>query len=95
MSKRVLEGLKIEDSDLVMANWPQVLIENLTEEELNKFLIRKKAIDLFMTTNTKIYEIEQQVGIHRSEIYRLIRRCLEKDEFEQIMGYRGLVPTKD
>ncbi|MFZ7640694.1 hypothetical protein ACO1C7_00400 [Bacillus cereus] len=94
MSKRVLEGLKIEDSDLVMANWPQVLIENLTEEELNKFLIRKKAIDLFMTTNTKIYEIEQQVGIHRSEIYRLIRRCLEKDEFEQIMGYRGLVPYK-
>ncbi len=94
MSKRVLEGLKMEDSDLVMANWPQVLIENLTEEELNKFLIRKKAIDLFMTTNTKIYEIEQQVGIHRSEIYRLIRRCLEKDEFEQIMGYRGLVPYK-
>lgn len=31
MSKRVLEGLKIEDSDLVMANWPQVLIENLTK----------------------------------------------------------------
>jgi putative transposase len=94
MPRKIFEDLDIEEHLLDISNWPQVIIENLDDEDRNIFLARKLAIDLLVTTNTKISDIELQAGIHRSEIYRFVRRCLEKDEFEQIRGYRALIPYK-
>lgn len=94
MHRRLFEDLKIEERFLDITNWPQVISDSLDDEDRNIFLTRKLAIDLFMTTISKISDIEQQTGIHRSEIYRFVRRCLEKDEFEQIRGYRALIPYK-
>ncbi|MED2035504.1 hypothetical protein P4V74_30545 [Bacillus thuringiensis] len=94
MSKRFLENLNVETQFLDISNWPQVLCENLDEEEKTIFLNRKQAVDLFMTTETKISDIELQFGFGRRHIYRFVKRCLEKDEFEMIMGYRALIPYK-
>ncbi|XQY93688.1 hypothetical protein ACNRWW_09925 [Metabacillus sp. HB246100] len=94
MTRKLFEDLGIEEQFLDISIWPQVISENLNDEDRNIFLARKLAIDLIMTTNKKISEIEKKTGIHRSEIYRFVRRCLEKDEFEQIKGYRALIPYK-
>lgn len=94
MSKRFLENLNVEEHFLDISSWPQVLYENLNIEEKAIFFNRKQAVDLFMTTETKISDIELQFGFGRRHIYRFVKRCLEKDEFEMIMGYRALIPYK-
>jgi putative transposase len=94
MPRKIFEDLDIEEQLLDISKWPQVIIENLDDDDRNIYLSRKLAIDLLITTEKKISEIELQAGIHRSEIYRFLRRCLEKDEFEQIKGYRALIPYK-
>ncbi|MBS4203652.1 hypothetical protein [Lederbergia citrea] len=88
MYRKFFEGLEIEERYLDVVNWPQVIVERLDDEEKNIFLSRKLAIDLFMNTNTKISVIEQKTRLYRSEIYRFVRRCLEKDDFDQIRGYK-------
>lgn len=94
MSRRLLEKIEIEECYLDISNWPQVITENLSEEDKEIYLSRKLAVDLFMTTDTKISDIENQSRVYRSELYRFVRRCLEKDEFEQIRGYNALIPYK-
>ncbi|MEK3934442.1 hypothetical protein MKY41_03910 [Sporosarcina sp. FSL W7-1349] len=94
MRRKLFEDLDIEERFLDISNWPQVISENLEDGDRTTFLARKLAVDLLMTTKTKISTIEQKSGLHRSEIYRFTRRCLEKDEFDQIKGYRALIPYK-
>ncbi|WP_240452433.1 hypothetical protein [Virgibacillus sp. YIM 98842] len=94
MSRRSLENLNINPELLDTSLWPTVLIENLTPEHRILFLKRKKAIDLYISTEMKVKDIETETGLRRDEIHRFVKRCLEKDELGEVMGYRALIPYK-
>jgi putative transposase len=94
MGRRSVENLNINQESLDTSLWPTVLIENLTPEHCKLFLERKKAVDLFISTDMKVKDIETETGLRRDEIHRFVRRCLEKDESGEIMGYKGLIPYK-
>jgi transposase InsO family protein len=94
MSRRSIENLKVDFSLLNISLWPSVLVEELGPEDRNLFLKRKKAVDLFVSTDMKVKDIEKETGLRRDQIHRLVKRCLEKDENEDILGYRALIPYK-
>lgn len=94
MGRRSVENLNINQESLDTSLWPTVLIENLTPKHRKLFLERKKAVDLFISTDMKVKDIETETGLRRDEIHRFVRRCLEKDESGEIMGYKGLIPYK-
>jgi len=94
MGRRNIENLNIDQNSLDTSLWPTVLIENLDPENRKIFLERKKAVDLFISTDMKVKDIESVTSLRRDEIHRFVKRCLEKDENEEIIGYRALIPYK-
>ena len=94
MSRRSIENLNINPNLLDTSLWPTVLTENLSPDYLTLFLKRKKAIDLYISTDMKVKDIETETGLRRDEIHRFVLRCLEKDELGEVMGYRALIPYK-
>lgn len=94
MSRRNFENLNINQETLDTSLWSTVMMENLTPEHRKLFLERKKAVDLFISTNMKVKDIETETGLRRDEIHRFVKRCLERDESGEIMGYKGLIPYK-
>lgn len=94
MNRRILENLNIDQTLLDTSLWPIVLTENLTPEHRKLFLLRKKAVDLFISTDMKVKDIENETRLRRDQIYSFVRRCIEKDESGEIMGYRALIPFK-
>jgi len=60
---------------------------------IEKFNLRKQAIELFIGTDTSVKEIVKLTGIRKNEIYRFIERCLIKDENDNHIGYRGIIPN--
>ncbi|WP_155273085.1 hypothetical protein [Lysinibacillus sphaericus] len=77
--------------DINIFSWDSIYTGHLNEQELNIFNTKKKAIDLFFSTELPINQIVLETGIYRSEIYRLALRCMVYDDNNKIMGYRGLL----
>lgn len=94
MGRRIIEKLNIDKELLDTTLWPTVLIENLSPENRKLFLERKKAVDLFISTDMMVKDIETETDLRRDEIHRFVRRCLEKDDSGQLLGYRALIPYK-
>ncbi|MEQ6353186.1 hypothetical protein ABNX05_00990 [Lysinibacillus sp. M3] len=82
---------KVPIKDLDITNWENVYTGDMSVNELQTFNSRKKAIDLFFTTELPIDNIVEQTGIVRSEIYRFASRCIMYDDSNKILGYRGLI----
>ncbi|CAM5233888.1 Integrase catalytic domain-containing protein OS=Lysinibacillus sphaericus OX=1421 GN=LS41612_12385 PE=4 SV=1 [Lysinibacillus sphaericus] len=82
---------KVPINDLDITNWEDIYTGDMTANELHTFKSRKKAIDLFFSTDIPIDKIVEITGIVRSEIYRFASRCIMYDEVNKILGYRGLV----
>ncbi|MFL1997226.1 hypothetical protein VYF65_002988 [Lysinibacillus irui] len=90
MNRKYLERFKIDEHLLNSQNWEEVYIEDLNMDEKRLFLQKKEAIDLFLQSNIAIKSIVVRTGIPRSEIYRLLERCLTIKEENTIYGYLGL-----
>ncbi|WP_197140879.1 hypothetical protein [Lysinibacillus sphaericus] len=82
---------KVPIKDLDITNWENIYTGDMTLNELQTFNSRKKAIDLFFTTELPIDNIVEETGIVRSEIYRFASRCIMYDDSNKILGYRGLI----
>lgn len=82
---------KVPIKDLDITNWEDIYTGNMTVDELQTFNSRKKAIDLFFSTELPIDNIVEITGILRSEIYRFASRCIMYDNSNKILGYRGLI----
>ncbi len=82
---------KVPINDLDITNWEDIYTGDMTANELQTFKSRKKAIDLFFSTDIPIDRIVEITGIVRSEIYRFASRCIIYDEANKILGYRGLI----
>lgn len=72
-------------------NWPTVDPYSLNEDKRNIYFKRWKAITLYLD-GFKINHITGAVNITKSEIYRLLKRCLSFHKDGKINGFRALIP---
>ncbi|QMV44727.1 hypothetical protein [Cohnella cholangitidis] len=91
--RRITEDHSYSKEALDIKSWPNVLIDNLTPDEKEVYLKRKKAIDMYFSEHP-IKTIRQEVGIDFNTLRRLIRRCLMQNANGEVYGYRGLIPQK-
>ena len=73
-------------------NWPAVDTEHLTPNELRKFHVRKRAVQLHLQSDLTVAQICKKTGLCRSEIRRLVRRCLKASADGSIWGWFALLP---
>lgn len=76
-----------------ISKWPTVLVDNLSEKNKEIFLNRKKAVDMYIEGKS-MNEIMLNTNIHRVLVIRLVKRCLDVDEFGVPYGYKALIPYK-
>jgi putative transposase len=74
--------------------WPTVFVENMEEEKKKIFLNRKNAIDAVIEGVKTVEEICERYNMIRSEIYRLLDRCLTLNEQGLPYGYVAIIPYK-
>ena len=75
------------------SKWKTVLIEEIPEDSRQLFLNRKKAVDMYLDC-MPISDIMKKTGLSRNEPLRLLKRCLEVDEYGNVYGYTALIPYK-
>lgn len=84
----------INDKDLLpyhldLSTWPVVDEDALSEPRRKKFLLRKKAIVLYLAGASDV-QLRKKTGEGRTNIYRIITaRCLQVDPDGEIYGWRG------
>ncbi|WP_439891106.1 hypothetical protein ACS7SF_00025 [Ralstonia sp. 25C] len=78
---------------LAQTEWPtpsQAAIDALGEAEEQRYHVRKQAVEL-VRANKPFKLITQHTGLSRSEVRRLVKKCLEGADDGRIAGYRALV----
>jgi len=65
----------------------------MSDEVKNDFEKKKNALNQFLE-GLPFSEIEKSTGITRQHLYYLIKRCTEKDETGNTLGYFGLIKWK-
>jgi putative transposase len=75
----------------VITDWPEFDASALPARLRRKFKMRHRAVELYVA-HFPIRRIEQQTGVDRREIYRLVDRCAKVHEDGRAFGYRALVP---
>lgn len=73
--------------------WVNINIDVLEKEVREKFLNRKKAVDLYID-GIPVMVISNELGIPKSEIIRYVRKCITLNEEQQPAGYAALLPYK-
>lgn len=71
--------------------WSPVLTELLTAENCEIFQSRKSAVDLYVKGEA-LDCIESRTGVRRSDLSRLIGRCMKIHPDGLVYGYRALIP---
>ncbi len=72
--------------------WPSVDTSTLSAEDMKKYRRRKRALDLYLTSDLTVAEILEKVDISRSELHRLSRRALSLALDGEPWGYYALLP---
>lgn len=73
------------------STWPTYDPAALSSAERKIFTARKKAVELYCA-NFTIQEIENQTGVNRRQVYRLIAACTQVHSDGRVYGYRALKP---
>lgn len=73
-------------------NWKPVLTDNFQEIKKQRFLERKQAIDLYLTTNESVSQILIKTELSKREFYQQLRRCFTLKSNGEIYGYEALIP---
>lgn len=87
-----LKEMDIPKEYLDVKLWEPVEISNLSDKELNDFLRKKEAIDLYFMTNIPIKEICESCNISTRALYILVERCLTLKSSGNIYGYSAILP---
>lgn len=75
------------------ASWKEVNVDALSNQMREKYLNRKKAVDLYIDGLALKY-IAEKTGISNSEIIRYVRKCMLFDKNQEQVGYAALIPNK-
>ncbi|MCM3575289.1 hypothetical protein M3172_18995 [Mesobacillus subterraneus] len=82
------------DNELLnTANWPRANLNVMTEQDLETYKKRKKAVEMFIKGDS-LNEIKIETGIDRKEINSFFKKCLYEDKFGIIYGFNALIPGK-
>lgn len=73
-----------------LRTWPSVDINALTVTQKLAFMQSKESIELF-ASGTRVREIEEQTGVNRRQLYRLLERCLKQVDDGRIFDFRGIL----
>lgn len=73
-----------------LSTWPEFDANALSTTKRKTFLARRSAIEMYCQ-HVAIGDIEDQTGVDRSQLYRLLNRCTKTHEDGRIFGYRALV----
>ena len=73
------------------STWPTYDPAALSSSARKIFTARKKAVELYCA-NFTIQEIENQTGVNRRQVYRLIAACTQVHSDGRVYGYRALKP---
>ena len=73
--------------------WPDLNTDVMDHETSEKFLRKKRAVDLYIDglAPSKIAEL---TGVASSEIIRCVKRCASMDNKGIMLGYKALLPYK-
>lgn len=74
-------------------NWKEPIYEALSEEQLEKYLLQKSAVDMYIN-GIDVLTIQQNTGICHTYCPKLVAKCLKRNEFDEELGYIGLLPQK-
>ncbi len=72
--------------------WPTVHEDSLEDQKRELFIQRKKAIDMYLDGEKTIKEICDLSKVNRTDLYRLLSRCVEIDKNGNAFGYKALIP---
>ena len=67
-------------------NWKEPIYDALTREQLEKYLLQKKAIDMYIN-GVDVLTIQENTGIYHTNYLKLIAKCLRYNELEEELGY--------
>jgi putative transposase len=90
--KNLLSDINISKEMLDRTKWPTVNEESLEPKKRIIFINRKKAIDMYLNGEKTIDDICELYNLNSTDLYRLIKRCLEIDKNGRVFGYRALIP---
>ncbi|MDF2534687.1 MAG: hypothetical protein K0R18_844 [Bacillales bacterium] len=77
------------------SKWKITSTSEYSDKELEIYLNRKKAIDLYISRTVTNKEIFEKTGINRKELNRFFERCLSLGENNEMYGYNSLIPNKN
>lgn len=72
--------------------WAEVLVDAMDSVTRERYLSRKKALDLYIAGET-IESIHKLTSVNAKDIHRLIKRCTRLSPNGIAFGYRGLIPN--
>ena len=73
--------------------WHDINIDALSDDIREKFVARKKAVDLYIDGVAPAV-IVAETGISNSEIIRYVRKCIKNGKDQCQVGYTALIPNK-
>jgi hypothetical protein len=83
----------IPDTLQDLSLWPTVDLTAFTNEDLETFMARQRAIEMYVQNpQLSMKVINQQTGVDPKTVYRLIERCLKKHPDGAIYGFRAAIP---
>lgn len=74
-------------------SWNDVNVDAMSQDIKEKFVSRKKAVNLYLD-GLSLAQITEQTGISGSEVIRLTKRCILTDKNGYQKGYAALIPNK-
>ncbi|MED1724559.1 hypothetical protein [Brevibacillus parabrevis] len=93
MTKRKIIENENFGSTIDISSWPTVLVDNLSEDDQITYYNRRKAVEMYFQNKTH-HEINIATGIHRNNLTKMIKRCLQTDSENNVWGFRALIPRK-
>ena len=85
MNRRRLDLLNID-----MSVWPAVDINALQGSQKDAFKRNLTAVELFVS-GMHVRKVEDETGLNRRQLYRLLERCMTQADDGHLYGFRGLL----
>src|SRR6185295_7319099 len=84
-------GRLIPPELLELSRWPTVDPSAVDELRRRELMQRMQAVRLY-AESTPLQQIEASTGVGRSQLYRLLRHCVEPHPDGRMRGFRALIP---
>jgi len=95
MTEIPIDRKRIPDPYRDVSSWPSVDYQSLSEERKRQYLNNERAVIAYIAEPERsLAAISRDTGIERSQIRKLVARCLSRHQDGRLYGFRGLIPQK-